>query len=720
MIEDPRDRLYELLPAVYRLRDEEVGAPLRHLLRIVGEQVDVVEEDIARLYANCFVDTCDPWAVSYIGDLVGYRPVYEPSESTAASKSSERFRVPRREVARTVHNRRRKGTLPLLELLADQVSGWPARAVEFYKLLAFTQSLEHPRPERGRTVNIRDNAALGRLGGPFDELSHTIDVRHIGSGHSRGRYNIPNVGLFVWRHRPYPVTEAPAGPPKGHFRALPHCYSFSVLGDTQLYCKPVPETEPTEIAGEVNLPIPIRRQTLEEHLDKLYGAWRSLYIREEESRRLILPEQIVPADLSDWSYTPPKNKVAVDPELGRIALNPYDKAPSKGLRVFYHYGFSADLGGGEYNRKVLWSAPFEVTVGENEECKTIGAALERWRARKPSSATIRIVDSREYVEKLDISLEKDQNLHLCASNWTRPVIRLPYSHVNRAAALRVRVPDHDGESKSGFALDGLLIRGQAVRVEGKLARLTIRHCTLVPGWALSSNRMPQYPAEPSLELRNNPGLRVGIENTILGPIQVVQDEVRSDPVRISLADSILDAPSRKAVYLSEDRDAYARLTVERSTVLGSVRVRALDLAENSIFQGEVWVAYREEGCMRFCSLAMAPEARTPRRYNCQPDLAERALRDTTGWKDSSNNAREAAELQKRQQVRPRFSSVRYSDPDYCQLSQSCADEIKRGADDESEMGVFHDLFGPLREANLHARLDEYTPADMEPAIFFET
>ena len=51
MIEDPGDRLYGLLPAVYRLRDEEVGAPLRHLLRIVGEQVDLVEEYIARLYA---------------------------------------------------------------------------------------------------------------------------------------------------------------------------------------------------------------------------------------------------------------------------------------------------------------------------------------------------------------------------------------------------------------------------------------------------------------------------------------------------------------------------------------------------------------------------------------------------------------------------------------------------------------------------------------------
>jgi len=41
---------------------------------------------------------------------------------------------------------------------------------------------------------------------------------------------------------------------------------------------------------------------------------------------------------------------------------------------------------------------------------------------------------------------------------------------------------------------------------------------------------------------------------------------------------------------------------------------------------------------------------------------------------------------------------------------------KRGADDESEMGAFHDLFQPQREANLLARLDEFTPAGMDVGI----
>ena len=69
---DTLDRLYQLLPMLYRQRDELAGEPLRALLRVVAEQVNVVEEDIARLYENWFIETCQEWAVPYIGDLLGY------------------------------------------------------------------------------------------------------------------------------------------------------------------------------------------------------------------------------------------------------------------------------------------------------------------------------------------------------------------------------------------------------------------------------------------------------------------------------------------------------------------------------------------------------------------------------------------------------------------------------------------------------------------------
>ena len=78
--------------------------------------------------------------------------------------------------------------------------------------------------------------------------------------------------------------------------------------------------------------------------------------------------------------------------------------------------------------------------------------------------------------------------------------------------------------------------------------------------------------------------------------------------------------------------------------------------------------------------------------------------------------RQAMVGSERLRVEPQFTSNRYGNPGYAQLARNCADEIKRGADDESEMGAFHDLFQPQREANLRARLAEYTPAEMDVGI----
>ena len=64
------EELYALLPAVYRLRDAELGHPLRGLVAILAEQAEVVDPDIERLYDNWFIETADRWAVPYIGDLL--------------------------------------------------------------------------------------------------------------------------------------------------------------------------------------------------------------------------------------------------------------------------------------------------------------------------------------------------------------------------------------------------------------------------------------------------------------------------------------------------------------------------------------------------------------------------------------------------------------------------------------------------------------------------
>jgi hypothetical protein len=69
---------------------------------------------------------------------------------------------------------------------------------------------------------------------------------------------------------------------------------------------------------------------------------------------------------------------------------------------------------------------------------------------------------------------------------------------------------------------------------------------------------------------------------------------------------------------------------------------------------------------------------------------------------------------------PAFTSLRCADPGYAQLRLSAPEQIRTGADDESEMGAFHDVFAPQRESNLRARLDEYLRFGLEAGIFYQT
>ena len=65
--------LYQLLPAVYKLRDADEGFSLQGLVEVVQHEVDVVAGNIDQAYNNLFVETCEPWAIPYLAGIVGIR-----------------------------------------------------------------------------------------------------------------------------------------------------------------------------------------------------------------------------------------------------------------------------------------------------------------------------------------------------------------------------------------------------------------------------------------------------------------------------------------------------------------------------------------------------------------------------------------------------------------------------------------------------------------------
>jgi hypothetical protein len=712
------DFLYDLIPVIYRMRDANQGWPLRALLRVIAEQAGVVERDIAHLYENWFIETCDDWVVPYIGALVGYTPVSTgPDPGTGArALARERITIPRQEVANTVRFRRRKGTLSVLEDLAEAVAGWPARAVEFYRLLAVTQNIDYPHMDRGRTADLRDGRALEALGTAFDRMAHRVDVRRVDSIHAQGKFNIPEVGLYVWRLRAYTVTQAPA---YCYEEEAPNCFLFSALGnDTPLF------VDPEASGANPKLPLPITRRAMltdefgtggaTAGVAAYYGPTQSILIATGTPDAVIDASRIVPADLSGWVYRPSGDQVALDPVLGRIMFPP-NQARRLAVFVRYAYGFAADMGGGEYDRRLNQPAAaslYEVGKTNQSRFTRIGDALAQWRQDKPAAAIIEITDSNVYAEPIAVELAKGQTVELRAANRKRPIIRLLEWQTAGPNDLSI-----SGESGSWFVLDGILVAGRGLQVGGEISGVTIRHCTLVPGWGLDCGCGPLRPAESSLEVVGAP-LCITIDHSIVGAIQVERNEVTEDPLRIRISDSVVDAmaSSRAAIGAAGKLCAYAALELHRCTIFGTVEAHTIELAEDSIFTGLIRACRRQFGCMRFCYVP--PASRTPRRYECQPDLVLATVAEDEA-RDALTQA-EAADLRISEtlRVRPEFESVRYGTPTYSRLDRVTAPEITQGASDRSEMGVFHDLYQPQRAANLAQRLTEFTPAGTDAGIIY--
>jgi hypothetical protein len=348
---------------------------------------------------------------------------------------------------------------------------------------------------------------------------------------------------------------------------------------------------------------------------------------------------------------------------------------------------------------------------------TQGQSLQAELTATQAGGIVQIDDSGRYAEALSLNLPAAAKVEVRAGNEHRPALVLN--------------GDWDITLAPGaeLTLNGLLVTGGTLRVEAgggvgtRLLRL--RHCTLVPGLSLTRDGEPVSLSAPSLVIEQE-GTTVEIDHCLLGGIRAV------DTSEVSIAHTLVDAtaPTGAAYAALDGLGAGGILSIVNSTVMGKVHTKRLDLASNTIFAAAlaggdswkhpVWSEQNQQGCCRFSFVPL--NSIVPRRYRCQPDLAiEAALLEADQPKGSLTDPEIQAITRAAQaRVRPAFTASRYGKAAYGQLAGSCPVEIRRGAEDESEMGVFHDVFGPQREDNLTIRLQEYLRFGLEAGVFHAT
>jgi hypothetical protein len=696
------------------LTAKRTRGPLQSLLLVIQEQLAVLAEDLDQRYDDQFIETCAAWVIPYIGDLIGYQSVKGVSPAIDNRRA---------DVAETISLRRRKGTVLVMEQLARDVTGWGAHAVELFQILGDTQYMNHLRPWSHYGPDLRRWTVGTYITSGFDRTAHKVDVRRIAA--RRGRYNIQNIGIFLWSLNAYSITKQQAVVST----ADPQAFRFNALGmDVPLFHRAIAQKEEiAEPARPFDVADRLKRRVL---CDDLPGGVGSVYYGEGKSLAIYLDdEELNPYDIEvatlagadgSWANVPAAGSVfraVVDPQLGRLALPPAAAGGTlPDVKVSYHYGFNADIGGGEYSRSdtflvedTTFVFPFPDTASVPRYA-TLQKALDfaKGQLTATGAVAVEIGDSAIHPPSgaLDLAVDVPAGctIELRAASGTRPTLLLTSEIVVV------------GEAGSTFSLNGLLIAASAamapaspspaalVRVPADrpdgttnlLEMLDIRHCTLVPGWSVLTDGAPQSGSAPAL-VAEAAGTTVTATKSILGAVRA------GEFVVVIAFDSVIDAtdPANVAFADLDEVSGGGALTLDGCTVVGKVHAVLLTLVSNTIFwaarvAGDSWTTCliadrKQEGCVRFSFLPAG--ARTPRRFQC----VERTIAGP----------------------QPIFFALRYGRPGYLKLLTSTPDEVRRGADDGGEMGAFHLVLAPHRETDLRVRMQEYIPVGLEFGFVYQ-
>ena len=772
--------LFQLLPSVYRVRDASAGGILEDLCSILQDAHDSLDSDIFTLYENWFIETCAEWVVPYLGDLLG-APVLQTSDIpgvtlrayVAATLSYRRRKgttIVLEQLARDITN-----------WPAVAVEGFQLLATTQYmqhlrptnvgtvdlrdgSALAL---LDGPWDRAARSPDLRSigDASISSVARTGDPTNGTL---------LRGKPNLNNVAVFLWRLGSFALEGIT---PRAVVSLNDGRYRFNPAGiDEPLFGNGSALAQFTSPNGPADIPGPLDRRSLAADLEALRQSiadntistlvpgvptYVSSYFGDTpvieifQGPTAIPPAAISICDLSDtssaggWRALPSSQTyvsalngmtvklpitACVDPVLGRLAF----PAGSQALPVLvnYSYGFSGEMGGGPYDRTDSLrtalsgvdpssdtSSYWQVAVSSGKLLSqgvyaNLTSAVEAWNALPASSqrfGVIVLLDSETYpAASTPINLGGGSSLLIVGASWpsldstgniASYLISAQMCRPHVLGDIEVTGAPDSGENPGTLLLNGLLIEGSIRVSPGSLGRVQLTHCTVVPPTVMGGpGGSITVAVDPGgTEGYQNSALELDVVRSIVGPI-VFPDDAGSAPT-ITATDSIIDAAGGEAIHASE-----ADATLTNCTLLGSVGtadlagLRTLS-ASDVLFTGVVHVERVQSGCTRYCYLT--PDTKlVAKRFRCQPDLALANVTDT-GLAQAI-----------RSRMTPSFTSLTYGDPGYCQLSTSCAAELRAGADDGSEMGAFGFLQQPQRDTNLRSLLPEYLRPSFAAGIFY--
>ena len=416
----------------------------------------------------------------------------------------------------------------------------------------------------------------------------------------------------------------------------------------------------------------MERMDVERYLAAKWGLPNAPVLEQVSTDRMLA------GNLSDWVNCQPTPltdvEVILDPENGRFSFtgNP---AFVTGVDVDrYVYGFSANIGAGTYDRRDFIAPPSMPAGAElSGGGDTIGLATD---------AVNTINDNRSY-NLIDAPFAVS-NMVLQAANFKRPYV---------TQDIETTVDFQGGGTTATLTLEGLWYghrtpdvdgRGDLI-LSGQYECVTIRHCTIDPG----GERADDSTIPPIRIVVTGAIETLIIESSIVGPVIV---DASGSVERLDIRDSIVDA---RRVTQGTDAEFAIKaqlgdVHLSRVTVFGEVKVNRL-FATETLVDDTVNVTDNQNGCFRFSA---APNgSKLPPQFESHVDAP----------------------------ILPSyFTSLRFGDAGYAQLSETAPEYLVRGGENGAEIGVFNALLNAIKLDGLVAKVEEFQPVGLTPQYINET
>ncbi|HYG48332.1 MAG TPA: hypothetical protein VD846_10385 [Allosphingosinicella sp.] len=768
------EKLWSWIPELYRDADMRAAPPdvLRALIEVVAGDAATARRAIDRLWEDVLIDYADDWAVPYIGDLVGARLLNSPS--------SRGVRV---DVARTSYYRRRAGTLPVLEALIKDITGWGGVAVEAFRRLArhwhgldsrdSVDGAGRFETPAGGFANLRSPGRCAGLDGPFDGFAHRPDFRRL-AGY-RGRYAVPKINIHLFRQKPVKIRESMG------FALDAHWFTFDPSGrDTPLFANDSARDPGRWSPPRIwNLPAPIARSLLDDAVFEIGPAvdLSAMGPRLAAMRGARIEGVRTLAELArlDGGIGPPAYPSAADFRALQVASRSEDC--------------------GKYR---LYPAMVEIETGMTFATKaalppeTVAAADLSWQAASPvfpPGVRALIDPERGRVRTNGEPFFFPRLFHYGQFEWVgagghdrRAGVQpgIPALAGTNSGLTPIAIPaaalvaSHEFPESKTYEVQGQIPPIAALRLQAANSRRPYVSLSRAPGFANRAIISSQAPA-PGLAPDDPGNLRSldidGLWLTVAQsafPVQTLTDpDQRPTPVMTTLLIDASAAPIQRVTLRNVTLDPggerarlkpceavaipYVRLllrgevrelVIERSIVgpieeltaaadpcsVGTVIIRdsvvqSLDPARPAIFLRSGRLEIERSTVLGAIAV---------NRLDASELLVTGLVTVTDNqhgcFRFSAAGADPAMRLPRqfeshlvRGGIAPHFFvSRRFGDPGYAQLSQTAPEAIVTGGENRSEIGAFNRSLAPVRAADLRTKLDEYAPMNTICQLIYET